>query len=194
MLVDAGKLPFLQVQVDLDGRIDGYRLGWSKEGRQESAVRHGDIHENLFGILLLSSEANLLRTRRLVRRVISGVSGHVAARKSEYFSSSKITEHAVRYSLLASLSFNFVDRSCCFTSYLGVFSRLRYETPIFNICRPTVHWLTANWFPRRCWLTPERLLTSRFSFLCLEGVHDVGCPVLFLSLMDCAICSRLTVS
>ena len=55
----------------------------AKKGRQESAVRHGGPNENLFGILLFFSEENLLRTRRLVRRVVSGIAGHVVARESE---------------------------------------------------------------------------------------------------------------
>ena len=54
----------------------------------------------------------------------------------------------------------------------------------FSNARPIVVWLTRNVCPRRCWLTPVRLLTNRFSLLRWCVPKTGGRPVLKLSFND----------
>ena len=81
MLMDEWQKPFTKAIVDVDVRVDGWRVLAAEERPRHAELRNYDPHQDLGRILGCLNKANVFRTLLLVFSIESSISWHLASRK-----------------------------------------------------------------------------------------------------------------
>ena len=167
----------------IDGRIRGLR---------HAASRYGNLDQN-FGIKHhFSVEANVVWARAFVVWVVSSISRHIVARKSEVLFVVHYYRTGWTIQIIGEFAAQFLCPLLLILLVFGCFLSLTIIL-ILAIWRPIVVCWRPNFLPRRCWLTPVRLLTNLFSLVFLGDVHKVGRSLLFLSSIGWLVSIRFMV-